>query len=74
MTFCWYRDIAILNLVILNAGENSAVNVIVEIVPWHMPMLTLPKSKHRDFPVEFGLMNKMPYDMTYSYLYHSWEH
>lgn len=37
-------------------------------------MLTLPKSKHRDFPVEFGLMNKMPYDMTYSYLYHSWEH
>lgn len=37
-------------------------------------MVTLPKSKHRNFPAKFGLMNKMLYDVTYSYFYHNWEH
>lgn len=37
-------------------------------------MVTLLKSKYGDFPAKFGLMNKMLYSMTYSYLYYDLEH
>lgn len=37
-------------------------------------MVTLPKSKHRDFLTNFGLMNKMLRDVAHSYFYHNQEH
>lgn len=38
--------------------ENSMVNNTGQIVPWHIPVVTLLMSKHRGFPETFGLMNK----------------